>query len=159
MNTKSLSHFISTLNEKMSSTFLSISDDILSDKNFSDKIAVTNSNTIPIFGVKLPYNINCEFVVVSLCNEDDYGIILSVDLSEKSFLSLESHSDNKNIYLTCDISRGDGKILAQLYNDEYIINEDNFAPNKTSEILSLIETFFLDHNQNLKNWIKEYINK
>ncbi len=54
MNTKSLSHFISTLNEKMSSTFLSISNDILSDENLSDKIAITNNNTIPIFGVKLP---------------------------------------------------------------------------------------------------------
>jgi len=159
MNAKSLSHFINTLNEKMSSTFLSISNNILSNENFSDKIAVTNSNTIPTFGVKLPYNISCEFIIVSLCNESDYGLILSVDLSEKSFLSLEGHSDNKNCYLNCDISRGNGEILVKLFNDEYIINEDDFNSNQNSEILSLIETFFLNHNQNLKNWIREYINK
>jgi hypothetical protein len=149
--------FIKHLKESIDKTFSAINEFVFSHENLKPAICINKNNTIGFNGHGLPFNFTNEFIFPHLINENNYGVVLSVGVQDTSFIYGDTDKQHGKVYLSYDITTGDGKFLAPMAN-QVIIDIRNLSAEKKLRI-EQANNFFRENIDNIKIWLEAYLQK
>lgn len=97
------------------------------------------------------FSVTLEIIVLDRINDEDYGIIFSTNAQQHSHFGLESLQFNEGLYVISDLSFGDGAIIAQT-------NEINYLPSdkeNNQRIWNIIRKFSLSKFELMKTKLSD----
>lgn len=126
-------------------------------EDFGEEIFLMKSDKLKIISEKHiddlsgSFTVTLEIIIIDRICDDDYGIVFSTNAQKQSHYEIKSQIFNEGLYLISDLSFGDGEIINQSQEINYL----PFEENSNIETWKMIENFTLSKTELIKEILRD----